>query len=303
MQLAQALADYLASLSAERGLAAHSIAAYRADLSDLLEQLALAGIHDTAELDLEALRDWMWAGSQRGLAKSSLARRSASARGFTHWLQRTGLSELDAGARLRTPKHDQHLPQVLDRAQLTTLLDRLAARAEGGDPDAVRDVAVVELLYASGLRVGELVGLDRSGVDLERLTVRVLGKGSKERVVPFGVPAARALGRYLDHARPTLALRAEPVEASAVFLGSRGRRLDPRSVYRLVASQLTELTGAPAGPHTLRHTAATHLLDGGADLRAVQELLGHSSLATTQIYTHVSAERLREAYRLAHPRA
>lgn len=303
MLLAQAVADYLDTLERERGLSAHTVTAYRVDLSDLLDRLAEEGIVDTDALDLEALRDWVWAGSQRGLAKSTLARRSASARGFTRWLSRSGATETDPGARLRAPKQDQHLPRVLDRAQMTTLLDRLAALAAGGDPDAVRDAAVVELLYASALRVGELVGLDRSGIDLERLTVRVLGKGSKERVVPFGVPAGTALRRYLDEARPALALRAEPSEPSAVFLGARGHRLDPRSVYRLVAAQLTELTGGPAGPHALRHTAATHLLDGGADLRAVQELLGHSSLATTQIYTHISGERLREAYLLAHPRA
>ena len=174
------------------------------------------------------------------------------------------------------------------------------ARAATEDPNAIRDLAVIELLYASGFRVSELVGLDLADVDHERLTVRVLGKGSKERVVPFGVPAHRALRAWLERGRPALLQHS----TDAVFLAARGGRLATRAVYELVAGLLSTVSGSgPSGPHTLRHTAATHLLDGGADLRAVQELLGHASLGTTQIYTHVSAERLRESYRNAHPRA
>ncbi|HET8958588.1 MAG TPA: tyrosine-type recombinase/integrase, partial [Microcella sp.] len=194
-------------------------------------------------------------------------------------------------------------------------LARLADHASGGDPAALRDVAVIELLYASALRVSELVGLDRGDIDHERRTLRVTGKGAKERVVPFGVPAGRALRAYLDEGRPALLSTVDARDGQrrtgahgaphdAVFVGARGQRLGSRSVYALGASLLAELPGAgPSGPHAFRHTAATHLLDGGADLRAVQEFLGHASLGTTQIYTHVSAERLASAYRTAHPRA
>jgi integrase/recombinase XerC len=190
---------------------------------------------------------------------------------------------------------------VLTRAQVDALLQGLADRATTGDPGSQRDLAVIELLYASALRVSELVGLDVGSLDLHRRVVRVLGKGAKERVVPFGVPAARALATYLDEGRAALlGGRAD----TAVFLGARGARLSTRAVYALVAGLLADLPGSgPAGPHAFRHTAATHLLDGGADLRAVQEILGHASLGTTQIYTHVSAERLASAYRTAHPRA
>jgi len=191
---------------------------------------------------------------------------------------------------------------VLTRPQVDSLLDDLAARAATGEPAALRDHAVVELLYASALRVSELVGAKTADLDLERMTVRVLGKGGKERVVPFGIPARRALEAYLADARDVL--RGDRDDPGTVFLGARGRPLSTRAVYELVARLLVDLPGSgPAGPHAFRHTAATHLLDGGADLRAVQELLGHASLATTQIYTHVSSERLRESYRLAHPRA
>jgi len=179
------------------------------------------------------------------------------------------------------------------------ILDGLTARAVSGDPVSTRDLAIIELLYASALRVSELVGLDVNDIDAGRLTARVTGKGSKERVVPFGVPAQRALGAYLEH-RPAFAVR----PTAALFLGVRGGRVGTRAVYELVAGLLAGLPGSgPSGPHALRHTAATHLLDGGADLRSVQEMLGHASLGTTQLYTHVSAERLKESYRLAHPRA
>jgi integrase/recombinase XerC len=221
-------------------------------------------------------------------------------RNFTDWTHRTGIADTDVAARLRAPKADSHLPRVLTRQQVDEILDSLSVLAANGDPVALRDVAIIELLYASALRVSELSGLDLDRIDLDRLTVRVMGKGSKERVVPFGVPAAHAIARYLGAGRPSL--QSEPTPA--VFLGARGKRIDTRTVYQLVAGLLAEIPGTgPAGPHAFRHTAATHLLDGGADLRAVQELLGHASLGTTQIYTHVSAERLKETYRSAHPRA
>lgn len=299
MDLALAVDAFARYLSAERGFSEHTVRAYRSDLSGLVAFAAEAGAGATSDLDLELLRGWLWQGSKDGLAKSTLARRSASARAFTNWMARSGQTATDAAARLKAPKADHHLPRVLTRDQMDGILAGLAKRAATHDVMAVRDLAIIELLYASALRVSEIVGLDVGDADLERLTVLVTGKGSKQRVVPFGVPAKNALAAWLDVRH---ALQQQPT--AAFFLGSRGARLGTRAVYQLVASLLVELPGGgPAGPHAFRHTAATHLLDGGADLRAVQELLGHASLGTTQIYTHVSMERLKESYALAHPRA
>ncbi|WP_431247275.1 tyrosine recombinase XerC [Leifsonia xyli] len=302
MKLTAAIEEYERHLRVERGYSPQTVRAYRADLTALAAFAGERGVEAAAGLTLDLYRDWLWDGSQRGLAKSTLARRSASARGFSAWLARSAVAATeDPAARLRAPKADKTLPRVITREQMDGILERLAARADDGDPTALRDVAVVELLYAAGIRVSELTGLDVDDVDLQRLTVRVVGKGSKERVVPFGVPALRAVKGWLDGGRPRFAVaRSGP----ALFLGSRGARLGSRAVYELVAGLLADVPGrGPSGPHALRHTAATHLLDGGADLRAVQELLGHASLGTTQIYTHVSTERLKEAYRIAHPRA
>ncbi|WP_210480855.1 tyrosine recombinase XerC [Naasia sp. SYSU D00948] len=300
MDIAEAVAEFRGHLAGERGFSQHTVRGYIADLEDLEGFARRRGGAGVEALTLDLLRDWLWHSSERGLARATLARRTAAARTFSGWLLRQGHLEVDPALRLRTPKAQGTLPRVLPRPAMEGLLDGLAARAGEGDPRAVRDLAVVELLYASALRVSELCGLDVDDVDRERLAVTVTGKGSKQRVVPFGVPAARALDRYLGQSRSALVTDATP----ALFLGDRGGRLGVRAVHRLVARLLEELPGSgPAGPHTLRHTAATHLLDGGADLRAVQELLGHSSLGTTQIYTHVSAERLKRAYEQAHPRA
>ena len=297
MQLDRVLADFTLYLSAERGFSEHTVRSYRSDLADLLRFADEAGATAVGDIDLELLRGWLWRGSTAGLAKSTLARRSATARALTSWLARSGETPTDAAARLRAPKPDRHLPRVLTRDQMDAILSGLAGRAATGDVLAIRDLAMVELLYASALRVSELAGLDLHDVDLGRLTVRVLGKGSKERVVPFGVPAKNAISAWLE-------VRAASVHVAALFLGARGARVGTRAVYTLVADLLENVPGGgPAGPHALRHTAATHLLDGGADLRAVQELLGHASLGTTQIYTHVSTERLKESYAMAHPRA
>jgi integrase/recombinase XerC len=297
--LDRALSDFAVYLTAERGFSAHTVRSYSSDLADF-ERFALTrGIASTGGVDLELLRDWLWDGSKAGLAKSTLARRSAAVRSWSGWLARTGAAPTDAATRLRAPKADQHLPRVLTRAQIDGMLERLSALAASGDAIATRDLAIVELLYASALRVSEVVGLNLNDIDLGRLTVRVLGKGSKERVVPFGGPAQRAI---VDWERHRHELVVQPT--SAVFLGARGKRIGTRTVYELIAKLLADVPGSgPSGPHTLRHTAATHLLDGGADLRSVQELLGHASLGTTQLYTHVSAERLKDAYRTAHPRA
>lgn len=300
VELSRAIDDFVGLLTVERGLSPLTARSYHRDLTALTGFAKERGATELGDLDLELLRDWLWSGSNAGLAKSTLARRTAAVRSFTDWCRRTGLTETDAAVRLRAPRTDQHLPRVLTRPQVDGILDSLGALAATGAPVALRDLAIVELLYASALRVSELVGLDIAAIDLDRLTVRVMGKGSRERVVPFGVPAMRAISGYLESGRPRLL--SEPT--TALFLGARGARMSPRAVYQVVAGLLGEMPGTgPSGPHALRHTAATHLLDGGADLRAVQELLGHASLGTTQIYTHVSAERLKESYRLAHPRA
>jgi integrase/recombinase XerC len=280
-------------LGGERGFSEHTVRSYRSDLLGLAQ---FAEARGATELDLELLRDWLWTASEQGLAKSTLARRSAAARAFGAWLARTGQITADPAARLKSPKPDQHLPRVLSRGQMDGIFASLETLAATGDLMAIRNLAIIELLYGAALRVSEVVGLDLTAIDLNRQTVLVTGKGSKQRVVPFGVPARKAVQAWLD-ARPA-------TPSTALFLNTRGARVNSRSVYDVVASILVELPGSgPAGPHALRHTAATHLLDGGADLRAVQELLGHASLGTTQIYTHVSTERLKQSYALAHPRA
>ena len=304
MNLDAALDDYLAHVRAERGYSEHTVAAYRSDLVDLIDYAGARGVESAAQLDLPVLRDWLWVATERGLARTSIARRAASARGFTAWLHRRGVLAADPGARLKAPRAQRTLPRVVGERALTEALTGLEARAAGDDAVAIRDAAVAELLYASALRVSELVGLDLGDVDRRRRTVRVTGKGARERVVPYGAPAARALDRYLEIARPALLAAAGAAATDAVFVGVRGGRLGVRSVRREIAAMLSALPGTgPSGPHALRHSAATHLLDGGADLRAVQEFLGHASLGTTQIYTHVSAERLKQSYRTAHPRA
>lgn len=300
MELSAAADAFAEHLSRVRRLSAATVRAYRSDLRDLC---AAAGDPALDAVDLEMLRDWLWKSTQRGDARSTLARRAAAARSFFSWAQEEGLVTHDPSIRLVAPKRGRTLPTVASRDAMTQLLDERRRLAEEGEPLALRDHAILELLYGAGIRVSELCGLDIDDVDLDRATARVLGKGSKERVVPFGLPARDAVAAYLRRARPALVARASR-PAPALFLGARGGRMGPRSVYALVADVLAPVIGAETvGPHALRHTAATHLLDGGADLRAVQEILGHASLGTTQIYTHVSAERLAAAYRLAHPRA
>ncbi|GAA3647444.1 tyrosine recombinase XerC [Microbacterium marinilacus] len=283
-----------------RRLSPATVRAYRNDLRDLQRS---TGDAELVEVDLEHLREWLWQATKRGDERSTLARRTSAARAFFRWAHEEGLIDADPGLRLVAPKRGRTLPQVATADALRDVLDGLERAAAEGEPVALRDHAVLELLYGSGVRVSELCGLDVDDLDLDRGTARVLGKGAKERVVPFGVPARRAVGAYLTRSRPVLAARAATSSAS-LFLGVRGGRLGARAVYDLVAREVGPVVGSSAvGPHALRHSAATHLLDGGADLRAVQELLGHASLGTTQIYTHVSSERLAAAYRLAHPRA
>lgn len=301
MRIEKAIDEFVTYLVAERGYSSNTVKAYATDLGILVQFCADRGFENVSEISLDLLRDWLYVSSQQGLSKSTLSRRSASARSFTAWLRRVGYEDADVAARLKSPKTASSLPRVISVPQLQAIFDELMALAVNGDAGTLRDLAVIELLYASGLRVSELVSVDIDNLDFERMTVRVLGKGSKERVVPFGLPASKALTDYLRRARPAL-VTAE--SGPALFLGTRGKRLTSRAVYGLVAGLLEPLGGSgPAGPHALRHTAATHLLDGGADLRIVQELLGHASMGTTQIYTHVSLERLTSSYTQAHPRA
>ena len=250
------------------------------------------------------LREWLWAATKRGDARSTIARRTAAVRGLFSWALEHGHVPSDPSLRLVAPKRGRTLPKVATADALSSMLDELSRAASGGDPIALRDHAILELLYGSAVRVSELCGLDIDDLDPDRRTARVTGKGDKERVVPYGLPASKALEAYLVRGRPALiARRGSPTADRPLFLGARGARLGPRAVYDLVARTLGPIVGGAAGPHALRHSAATHLLDGGADLRTVQELLGHASLGTTQIYTHVSSERLAAVYRLAHPRA
>ncbi|HWS51535.1 MAG TPA: tyrosine-type recombinase/integrase [Microbacterium sp.] len=300
MKLSAAAAAFTTHLAEVRRLSPATVRAYRADLRDLVACTADA---DLDAVDLEALRDWLWRATQRGDARATLARRAAAARAFFSWAKDEELIGVDPSLRLIAPKRGRTLPAVASQDGMRTLLDAKRRAAAEGEPISLRDHAVLELLYGSGMRVSELCGLDLDDLDLDRATARVLGKGSKERVVPFGIPARDAVAAYTTRARPSIAARAAR-PTPAVFLGARGARLGPRSVYTLVADALGPIIGSDTvGPHALRHSAATHLLDGGADLRAVQEILGHASLGTTQIYTHVSAERLTATYRLAHPRA
>ncbi|MBN9223467.1 MAG: recombinase XerC [Microbacterium sp. SCN 70-27] len=299
MRVSAAAEQYATQLTHVRRLSPATVRAYTGDLRDLA---AATGDPALADIDLEALRDWLWRATERGDAKSTIARRTATARGFFAWAMDEQLLAVDPSLRLVAPKRGRTLPRVATTAALDTVLDTATANAADGDPLALRDAALLELLYASALRVAELCGADIDDLDRSRRTIRVVGKGSKERIVPYGDPAARALDAYISRARPVLAARG--AGSAALFLGARGARIGTRAVYDVVARALApELGVETVGPHALRHAAATHLLDGGADLRTVQEMLGHASLGTTQIYTHVSAEKLTAAYRLAHPRA
>jgi integrase/recombinase XerC len=296
VDLAAALAAYVSYLRTERGLSAHTVRAYETDVATLLDHLTRLRVDTVRDLDLAALRSWLARLRSQGAAPATLARRAAAARTFTAWAARRGLLDTDPGPRLATPRLRRPLPAVLRADQAEALV---TADVTDG-PVALRDRAIAELLYASGVRVGELCGLDVDDLDRARRVVRVFGKGAKERSVPVGVPAMRAIEEWLQRGRPLLAAAAS---GPALFLGARGARIDARTVRRLVHRR-AEAGGAPdIGPHGLRHSAATHLLEGGADLRSVQELLGHATLATTQIYTHVSVERLRDVYERAHPRA
>ena len=301
MRLEQAVHNYLDERGASGELSRHSLRAYQQDLVALGDYARRHGNEHLTELSTELVRSWLWEQANQGIAPRTLQRRVSSVRGFTAWLERQGLTERDIGAALHQPKAPKRLPRVLTESQLGEIFDLLDTRAATGDPIGVRDRAIVELLYSSAIRVSELCGLLLGSIDSSERTLRVLGKGNKERVVPIGQPAHDALVTYLTAGRPELL---GTRTSDRVFLNSRGQALGSRTVYQLIASLLEAYPGhGPQGPHTLRHSAATHLLDHGADLRSVQELLGHESLATTELYTQVSVERLKSAYDQAHPRA
>ncbi len=323
-RLADALADFERHLRSERSLSAHTVRAYIGDVGSLLEHASRGGAEAPGDLGLSHLRGWLASQHASGAARTSLARRGAAARAFTAFAHRSGWLAADPGPQLGTLKTRRALPHVLRQDEIKAVLDGAERHAQAAAPQAaapqadasqaagaadaaveaavaLRDAAVLELLYATGIRVSELCGLTAASFDHDRRTVRVRGKGDKERTVPVGLPAIRAVTRWTETGRPVLATQAS---GPALFLGVRGGRLDPRTARRIVHERLGEAGASrDTGPHGLRHSAATHLLEGGADLRSVQEILGHSSPATTQIYTHVSIERLKSSYRQAHPRA
>ena len=298
--VAAALDAFTEHLRFERGASTHTVRAYRGDLEHLFGHAARRGGAELADIDLALLRSWLARLQTTGRSRATIARRASSARRFFAWARRRGLVADDPAVMLVSPRVVHALPRVLDASEAAALLD---AVADPGDDSALarRDRAVVELLYATGIRVGELCSLDEGDVDRSRRLVRVLGKGGKERSVPLGLPAMVALDGWLADGRDELRT---PASGAAMFLGVRGGRIDQRAVRALVHRAASRTgTGPDVAPHALRHSAATHLLAGGADLRSVQELLGHATLTTTQIYTHVSVERLKATYEQAHPRA
>ena len=300
----EAVDAYARHLGSERGRSAHTVRAYIGDVVSLLDHAVRMGCATPDDIDLTVLRSWLAKLRTTGAARTSLARLAAAARGFAAWAHRDGLVARDVGAQLASPKAHRDLPTVLRTDQAADLMTMPAAGATAGskpmDALQLRDQLILEMLYATGIRVSELCGLDVDDVDQARHVVRVMGKGAKERSVPYGQPAQRALDAWLRHGRPAIATARS---GAGLLLGAKGGRLQTTLVRQVVAAY-AQAAGLPhLSPHSLRHSAATHLLEGGADLRTVQELLGHASLSSTQIYTHVSIERLRTAYRQAHPRA
>ncbi|CAB5239258.1 unannotated protein [freshwater metagenome] len=297
-----ARAAFARYLEAERNLSVHSVRAYLGDLDSLISHLELLKITEMKEIELAHLRSWLANISIKGGARATLARRVVTIRLFTAWATKKSFLAKDVGASLVTPKSHRTLPNVLGIEDARIAMESLVLRAgEEQSAQSLRDCAMVEILYASGARVAELCGLDLEHIDYERNTIRVFGKGSKERTIPIGDPAMKALNMWISQGRSQMLT--SPSE-KAIFLGVRGKRIDQRTVRTVVYNALAAIDGIERmGPHSLRHSAATHLLEGGADLRTVQEILGHASLATTQLYTHVSTERVQKAFKQAHPRA
>ena len=301
MDIDAVLEDFDEYLALQRNRSDHTRRAYLGDLRSLFAFVAERGDPTPAALTLPLLRSWLAAQAAAGTARTTLARRTSAVKTFTAWASRAGVMDADPATRQQVPKAGRTLPAVLREDQALDAMAAAESGAQEGDPMAIRDRLIVELLYATGIRVSELCGLDIDDVDTSRRLLRVLGKGDKQRTVPYGEPAGVALQAWLDDGRPAFAVESS---GAALLLGARGRRLDPRQARTVVHQTVSAVDGAPdIGPHGLRHSAATHLLEGGADLRVVQELLGHSTLATTQLYTHVTVARLRAVHDQAHPRA
>jgi integrase/recombinase XerC len=298
--LAVLVGEFLRVLSAERNLSEHTIRAYRSDLGGLVEFLGRMGLSEPAGVDHLALRRWLAQLQVRGYARRSIARRAAACRSFFSWLVQRGFVAASPAAALATPKLERRLPGLVTPSEVDALIES----APEDEPVGVRDRAVIELLYDTGIRVSELCGIDLDAVDLVAGRVRVMGKGSKERMVPVAPPGVDVLERYLAGPRSWFVReQTPPSDRRALFLNRRWKRIGSRDVRALVERYVRALGIRHASPHTFRHSFATHLLDGGADLRVVQELLGHADLATTQVYTHVSRERMRAVYDQSHPRA
>ena len=284
----------------EMGRSANTEKAYSKDLGTMIAFAQERGCAEIGDIGIMELRGWLAAQRTQGLSAATLARRATAVRTFFAWALAQNLVDHDPADALVIPKVGKRLPNVLQQKQAESVMERVALRADDNSATHIRDRAILELLYASGIRVGELVGLDINDVDDSRRTMKVIGKGNKQRVVPYGAIADEALSDYLKRARPSLS---NEHSGTAVFLGARGKRIDQRVVRSMVTQVLASLDVPDLTPHGFRHTAATHLLEGGADIRTVQEMLGHASLATTQLYTHVSMDRLRKVYEQAHPRA
>lgn len=303
MEAAVAIGKFLQTVEHEYGYSEHTLRAYTGDLQAFAGQLKTEAKDDIARLTLEDFRDWIWLRQQDGYSARSMARMVATLKSFGRWLEEKEMIPANPAVRLKAPKLQESLPRVLSKKQVTEIFADLEQRSATGDASSIRNLAIFELLYAAGLRVSELCSLKIGSVNLANQTATVVGKGNKERTVPFGKKAGAALADYLSLARPKM-LKPQEDKNDTLFLNTKGAGLSPSSVYRLTAKILgDDFGGGSRGPHVLRHTAATHLLDGGADLRIIQEFLGHSSLESTQIYTHVSTERLAQTYRQAHPRA
>lgn len=296
-----AIDAFVEHLELERGRRENTVAAYRRDATDLARTLAAWGIEHPAEVELLTLRRYLADLSERGYARATLSRRVATMRTWSTFLLDRGVITVDVASRLRSPAPGRHLPRVLRVDEV----ERLLAAPDAGTAIGRRDRALLELLYAAAARIGEVCGLDVAELDLPQRQVRLDGKGGTQRIVPLGDPAVDALRTYLALARPELQAAAASGRetVAAVFLGVRGGRLGTRDARTAVERAATAAGVGHVTPHTLRHTAATHLLEGGADVRQVQEVLGHRSLATTQRYTHLSRGRLREIHAAAHPRA
>lgn len=291
-------------LRANLAVSEHTLRAYISDLRSFttycqVDELSTENIRSV--VTLRAIRAWLASLVQQGKSRSTISRRTASIRSFTAWAYRRGYLDSDPGLLVTSARGDQKLPQVQTPSDTAELLSYAATRTrEENSPAAIRDWAILETIYATGIRVSEVCSLDTTSIDQQGMTLRVIGKGNKERVVPFTRACLSALQAWLSHGRPSLAI---PEAGRALFVGDKGRRIDPRVIRSMIHRMCAQAGVRDLAPHALRHTAATHILAGGADLRAVQEMLGHSSLQTTQRYTHVDAQRLSAIYKQAHPRA